>query len=52
MSSSDWAYLSNDLIYVAAFLYTITFIAFTYETAFSVRAIKEEAAKTLDRTKN
>ena len=51
MSSSDWAYLSNDLIYVAAFLYTITFIAFTYETAFSVRAIKEEAAKTLDRTK-
>ncbi len=51
MSSSDRAYLSNDLIYVAAFLYTITFIAFTYETAFSVRAIKEEAAKTLDRTK-
>ena len=51
MSSSDWAYFSNDLIYVAAFLYTITFIAFTYETAFSVRAIKEEAAKTLDRTK-
>ena len=51
MTNSDWAYLSNDLIYVAAFLYTITFIAFTYETAFSVRAIKEEAAKTLDRTK-
>lgn len=51
MSSSDWAYLSNDLIYVAAVLFTITFIAFTYETAFSVRAIKEQADKTLDRTK-
>jgi cytochrome c-type biogenesis protein CcsB len=51
MTSSDWAYLSNDLIYVAAFLFTITFIAFTYETAFSVRAIKEDSAKTLDRTK-
>jgi cytochrome c-type biogenesis protein CcsB len=51
MTSSDWAHLSNDLIYVAAFLFTITFIAFTYETAFSVRAIKEDSAKTLDRTK-
>lgn len=51
MTNSDWAYLSNDLVYVAAFLYTITFIAYTYETAFSVRANKEAEVKTLDRTK-
>ena len=51
MTNSDWAYLSNDLVYVAAFLYTITFIAYTYETAFSVRANKEADLKTLDRTK-
>ena len=51
MTKSDWAYLSNDLIYVAAFLFTISFILYTYETAFAVRAIKEENSKTLDRTK-
>ena len=51
MTKSDWAYLSNDLIYVAAFLFTISFIVYTYETAFAVRAIKEENSKTLDRTK-
>ncbi len=51
MTNSDWAYLSNDLVYVAAFLYTITFIAYTYETAFSVRTNKEAEVKTLDRTK-
>lgn len=51
MTNSDWAYLSNDLIYVAAFLFTISFIAYTYETAFAVRANKELESKTLDRTK-
>ncbi len=51
MTKSDWAYFSNDLIYVAAFLFTISFIVYTYETAFAVRAIKEENSKTLDRTK-
>ena len=50
MTSSDWAYISNDLVYVALVLYTISFIAYTYETAFAVRAIKEESVKTLDRT--
>jgi cytochrome c-type biogenesis protein CcsB len=51
MTKSDWAYISNDLIYVAVFLFTISFIVYTYETAFAVRASKEEASKTLDRTK-
>ena len=45
MTKSDWAYISNDLIYVAVFLFTISFIVYTYETAFAVRASKEEANK-------
>ena len=41
MTKTDWAYLSNDLVYGALFIYTIAFILYTYETAFAVRANKE-----------
>ncbi len=41
MTESDWAYLSNDLVYGALFTYTIAFIVYTYETAFAVKANKE-----------
>lgn len=50
MSKSDWAYLSNDLIYVALALYALSFLSYTYETAFSIRAEKEAGVRSLDRT--
>ncbi|MFM8405548.1 MAG: c-type cytochrome biogenesis protein CcsB, partial [Actinomycetota bacterium] len=51
MSKTDWAFLSNDLIYGALFIYTIAFIVYTYETAFAVKANKEGSASEIDRTK-
>ena len=51
MTKTDWAYVSNDLVYGALFIYTIAFILYTYETAFAVRANKEGAASAIDRTK-
>ena len=50
MSQSDWAYLSNDLIYVALALYALSFLSYTYETAFSLRANKISGDKHLDRS--
>lgn len=50
MSKSDWAYLSNDLIYVALALYALSFLSYTYETAFSIRAEKGAGVRSLDRT--
>lgn len=51
MSKTDWAYISNDLVYGALFVYTIAFIVYTYETAFAVKANKEGSASEIDRTK-
>jgi len=51
MSKTDWAYLSNDLVYGALFVYTIAFIIYTYETAFAVKANKEGSSSEIDRTK-
>jgi cytochrome c-type biogenesis protein CcsB len=50
VSQSDWAYLSNDLIYVALALYALSFLSYTYETAFSLRANKISGDKHLDRS--
>jgi len=50
VSQSDWAYLSNDLIYVALALYALSFLSYTYETAFSLRADKISGDKHLDRS--
>jgi cytochrome c-type biogenesis protein CcsB len=50
VSQSDWAYLSNDLIYVALALYALSFLSYTYETAFSLRANKISGGKHLDRS--
>jgi cytochrome c-type biogenesis protein CcsB len=50
MSPIDWAYLSNDLIYVALVLYALSFLSYTYETAFSLRANKVSGDKHLDRS--
>ena len=38
MSNSDWAYISNDLIYVSLFTFAIAFLLYTFATAFSVRS--------------
>ena len=51
MTKTDWAYLSNDLVYGALFVYTIAFIVYTYETAFAVKANKEGSSSEIDRTK-
>ena len=51
MTKTDWAYISNDLVYGALFAYTIAFIVYTYETAFAVKANKEGSASEIDRTK-
>ena len=40
MTDRDWAYISNDLIYVALFAYAISFLFYAFETAFSVRQTK------------
>jgi cytochrome c-type biogenesis protein CcsB len=37
MTGSDWAYLSNDLIYVALFAYAFSFLGYAFATAFSVK---------------
>ena len=37
MTGRDWAYLSNDLIYVALFAYTFSFLGYAFATAFSVK---------------
>ena len=37
MTGRDWAYLSNDLIYVALFAYAISFLGYAFATAFSVK---------------
>jgi ABC-type transport system involved in cytochrome c biogenesis permease subunit len=50
MSPIDWAYLSNDLIYAALALYALSFLSYTYETAFSLRANKISGDKHLDRS--
>ena len=50
MTRADWAYLSNDLIYVSLFLFAISFFAFTYETAFSVKTTGSNRGS-LDRTR-
>jgi cytochrome c-type biogenesis protein CcsB len=50
VSQSGWAYLSNDLIYVALALYALSFFSFTYETAFSLRANKVSGDNHLDRS--
>ncbi len=50
MTKENWAYLSNDLIYISLFLFTIAFLAFAYETAFSVRTDHSQRGS-LDRTK-
>ena len=50
MTKENWAYLSNDLIYISLFLFTIAFLAFAYETAFSVRTDDSQRGS-LDRTK-
>lgn len=49
MSKSDWAYLSNDLVYVALFAFAFAFITYAFETAFSVRANSEIAKTKIDR---
>jgi len=50
MTKENWAYLSNDLIYISLFLFTIAFLAFAYETAFSVRT-DESQRGVLDRAR-
>ena len=50
MNQSDWAYLSNDLIYVALFAYAIAFFIYAFETAFSVRANSAESTSRMDRS--
>ena len=50
MTKENWAYPSNDLIYISLFLFTIAFLAFAYETAFSVRTDDSQRGS-LDRTK-
>ena len=37
MTGSDWAYLSNDLIYVALFSFAFSFFGYAFATAFSVK---------------
>jgi len=41
MSSSQLAYLSNNLVYSALFVFTISFFLFAIETAWSVRSDSE-----------
>jgi cytochrome c-type biogenesis protein CcsB len=50
MSNQDWAYASNDLIYVALFAYAFAFLLFTFETAFSVRANNDSERGAIDRS--
>ncbi|MEY4163396.1 MAG: hypothetical protein RLZZ79_348 [Actinomycetota bacterium] len=50
MSRSDWAYLSNDLVYVALFAFAISFVIYTFETAFSIRANQEGVKSEINRS--
>ena len=36
--NTSWAYLSNNLVYSALFVYTIAFLSHAYEIAFAVKA--------------
>ncbi len=47
MSKSDWAYLSNDLIYASMAVCALAFLVFAYELAWSIRV--GEAKTTLNR---
>ena len=48
MTPRDWAYVSNDVIYLALFLYAISFFFYAFETAFSLR--NEDTKSVIDRT--
>jgi cytochrome c-type biogenesis protein CcsB len=37
MTSKDWAYLSNDLVYISLFSFAFAFIGYAFATAFSVK---------------
>jgi len=50
MSRSDWAYLSNDLVYVALFAFAISFVIYAFETAFSIRANQEGVKSEINRS--
>lgn len=50
MSRSDWAYLSNDLVYVALFAFAISFVMYAFETAFSIRANQEGVKSEINRS--
>lgn len=49
MTKSDWAYISNDLVYVALFAFAISFFIYAFETAFSIRANQEGSKSELNR---
>jgi cytochrome c-type biogenesis protein CcsB len=49
MTDKDWAYISNDLVYVALFAFAIAFIIYAFETAFAVRANKDGVASGIER---
>ncbi len=49
MTASQWAYLSNNLVYSSLFVYTLSFFLFAIETAWSVRADRENGV--FDRAK-
>ena len=42
MSKSDWAYLSNDLIYASMAVCALAFLVFAYELAWSIRVGEEK----------
>ena len=48
MTAKDWAYVSNDVIYLALFLFAISFFFYAFETAFALR--NDESKSVLDRT--
>lgn len=50
MNRSDWAYLSNDLVYVALFAFAISFVIYAFETAFSIRANQEGVKSEINRS--
>jgi cytochrome c-type biogenesis protein CcsB len=51
MTKTDWAYLSNDLIYASLFTFTVAFIFYTYETAFAVKVSGMDRRTTLKSNK-
>lgn len=52
MTGREWAYLSNDLIYVALFAYAFSFLGYAFATAFSVKpgGIDRSTTKRSNRT--